>query len=74
MLWPWAERAGCIAIKLGAKLPLEDSHIPVLRKWRKVMRQDSVASELYHGPEIFWKVAQFKLKNVEPDYDSVLSA
>nr|QVK45137.1 GSTo2 [Pagiophloeus tsushimanus] len=74
MLWPWAERAGSIAIKFGIKLPFEDSHIPFLRKWRKTMREDPVASELYYGPEIFWKVAQFKLKNVEPDYDSVLSS
>lgn len=72
MIWPWAERAGCIAIRLGTKLPIEDNQIPLLRKWRNAMRQDPVASELYYGPEIFWKVAQFKLQNVEPDYDAIL--
>nr|AJE61312.1 glutathione S-transeferase [Dendroctonus armandi] len=73
-LWPWGERTGAIAIKLGAKLSLGEGQIPLLRKWRKAMREDPVAAELYHGPEIFWKVAQFKLKNVEPDYDSVLTS
>ncbi|XP_030749985.1 pyrimidodiazepine synthase-like isoform X3 [Sitophilus oryzae] len=72
MLWPWAERAGTIAIKLGKKLPIEDNQIPNLRAWRKALKVDPVASELYHGPEIFWKVAQFKLKNAEPNYDSIL--
>jgi len=73
MLWPWAERAGAITFKFGQKLPIEDNHIPELRKWRKAMQQDPVAAAIYHGPEVFWKVAQFKLKNVEPDYDSVLA-
>ncbi|XP_050297679.1 pyrimidodiazepine synthase-like [Anthonomus grandis grandis] len=74
MLWPWAERAGAIALKLGTKLPITDDHIPQLRKWRKAMREDPVVAELYLGPEAFWKVAQITLKKEVPDYDSILSA
>nr|UUV68067.1 glutathione S-transferase [Dendroctonus rhizophagus] len=73
-LWPWGERAGAMAIKLAAKLSLEDEQIPLLRKWRKSMLNDSVAAQLYHGPEIFWRVVQIKLKNVEPNFDSVFTS
>ncbi|KAF7268968.1 pyrimidodiazepine synthase-like [Rhynchophorus ferrugineus] len=72
MLWPWAERAGTLGMKLGTKLPIQDNQISYLRKWRKAMRNDPVVAELHYEPEVFWKVAQFKLKNVEPDYDSIV--
>ncbi|XP_060520275.1 pyrimidodiazepine synthase-like [Cylas formicarius] len=75
MVWPWAERAGSFVIKFGQKPALSDDQIPLLRKWRKAMREDPVSSELYHGPERFWKVVLFKLNNVEnPDYDKVASS
>nr|UUB32727.1 glutathione S-transferase GSTo2 [Dendroctonus valens] len=73
-LWPWGERAGAMAIKLAAKLYLEDEQIPLLRKWRKTMIHDSVAAQLFHGPEIFWRVVQITLKNIEPNYDSVFTS
>lgn len=72
MLWPWAERAGTIGMKIGSKLPIEDNQIPYLRKWRKAMKTDPIAAELHYEPEVFWKVAQFKLKNVDPDFDSIV--
>lgn len=71
MLWPWAERAGCIAIKLGTKLPVKDDQIPLLRKWRKAMRDHPICAEIYIPPEIFWKVAESKLKGNEPRYDDL---
>ncbi|CAG9761796.1 unnamed protein product [Ceutorhynchus assimilis] len=73
MLWPWGERASTIAIKYKEKLPLQDTQIPTLRKWRKTMLEDPVAAELYLGPEMFWKVAECKLKNTEPNYDLILN-
>lgn len=71
MLWPWAERAGTIAIKLGAKLPFKDGQLPLIRKWRKDLRDQPVCDQIYNGPEKFYKVVEFKLKNLPPDYDSV---
>lgn len=71
MLWPWGERAGTIVISLGEKLPLADNQLPLLRKWRKLMRDDPVASSIYNGPEKFYKVVLFKTAGVTPDYDNV---
>lgn len=71
MLWPWGERAGCVAIKLETKLPIQDDQIPLLRKWRKLMRDYPICAEIYTPPEIFWKVVEFKLKGTEPRYDDV---
>ncbi|RZC34449.1 glutathione S-transferase omega-1-like [Asbolus verrucosus] len=71
MLWPWGERAGTVAIKLGQQLPFSADQFPVMRKWRKAMREEPVCSKIYHGPDKFWKVVQFKLHNATPDYDSV---
>ncbi|XP_044270862.1 pyrimidodiazepine synthase-like [Tribolium madens] len=71
MLWPWGERAGTIAIAHGAQLPFASDQFPRLRKWRKAMREDKVCSEIYNGPEKFWKCVEMKLKNLPPDYDSI---
>lgn len=71
MIWPWTERAGIFALKFNEKPPLEDGQIPLLRRWRKEMQNDKVCAEIYTGPEKFWKVAQFKLQGLTPDYDSV---
>ncbi|CAH2006312.1 unnamed protein product [Acanthoscelides obtectus] len=45
LLWPWAERAGVIKLMRG-KLPLKDTDIPLLRKWRKVMQGYPSCAEL----------------------------
>ncbi|XP_066256335.1 pyrimidodiazepine synthase-like isoform X2 [Euwallacea similis] len=74
MFWPWAERVGSIALKFEQKLPFLDNHIPVLLKWRKDMRNDPAVTELYVGPKAFWKVAECKIRNEIPDYDSILCA
>ncbi|XP_056641715.1 pyrimidodiazepine synthase-like [Diorhabda sublineata] len=71
MIWPWAERSSCIAIKLGQKLPFGDGDIPLLRKWRKNMMNDPTCSELYISGERFWKIAQCKITGTEPPYDEV---
>ncbi|EEZ99479.1 pyrimidodiazepine synthase [Tribolium castaneum] len=71
MLWPWGERAGTIAIAHGAQLPFGSDQFPCLRKWRKAMREDKICSEIYNGPEKFWKCVEMKLKNLPPDYDSI---
>uniref|UniRef100_A0A6P7FV64 Glutathione S-transferase omega-1-like n=1 Tax=Diabrotica virgifera virgifera TaxID=50390 RepID=A0A6P7FV64_DIAVI len=71
MIWPWAERAGCIGIKLQQKLPLKDSDIPLLRKWRKDMMNEPVCKELYISGERFWIIAKAKIDGVEPAYDEV---
>lgn len=71
MLWPWGERAGTVALRLGQKLPLADDQFPRLRAWRNAMKDDPIASAIYNGPEKFYKVVQFKTKNLPPDYDSV---
>jgi len=47
MLWPWAERSGTIAPRLGVKeVPFRDDQIPTLRKWSKAMLLDPTAREL----------------------------
>lgn len=69
MLWPWAERSPVIGFKLRQKLPFEDNHIPLLRKWRKSMMEDPACSELHIPAEKFWSIAQYKFKNEEPPYD-----
>lgn len=71
MIWPWAERAGAVTIKLEKPLPIEEKHLPKLRAWRKAMRKDSVVDEIYHSPEQFWKTVLFKLKKASPDYDGI---
>ncbi|KAG5893176.1 hypothetical protein JTB14_000436 [Gonioctena quinquepunctata] len=71
MMWPWAERAECVSIKLGQKLPFRDSHIPLLRQWRRDMMQQPVCKELLINGERFWKIAQCKLTGAEPAYDEV---
>ncbi|CAH1104325.1 unnamed protein product [Psylliodes chrysocephalus] len=72
MIWPWAERAGSITCKLGKKLPLKDSDIPLLRKWRKSMLQHPVCKELYIDGERFWKIfVPSKITNEMPLYDEV---
>lgn len=71
MLWPWAERAACIGIKLGTKLPVQDDQIPLLRKWRKTMRDDPIVAEIYTPPEVFWKVMESGLKGTKPRYDDL---
>lgn len=71
MLWPWAERAACIGIKLGTKLPVQDDQIPLLRKWRKTMRDNPIVAEIYTPPEVFWKVMEFRLKGTKPRYDDL---
>nr|APX61040.1 putative glutathione S-transferase omega class member 2 [Leptinotarsa decemlineata] len=71
MMWPWAERGECIYLKLGEKLPLEDNHIPLLRKWRKEMMKQPVCQELLITGDRFWKIAQCKLTGAEPAYDEV---
>ncbi|XP_050504812.1 pyrimidodiazepine synthase-like [Diabrotica virgifera virgifera] len=71
MIWPWAEKAGCIGIKLQQKLPLIDSDIPVLRKWRKDMKNDPICKALYISSEKFWKIAKSKIDGEEPAYDEV---
>lgn len=72
MLWPWAERAQLVPIKLGQKLPIQDNQIPLLRKWRKTMMENPICSELYIPVEKFWEVVQYKLKDLEPPYDEEL--
>ncbi|KAJ8919835.1 hypothetical protein NQ315_006364 [Exocentrus adspersus] len=69
MLWPWAEKAGVVALKLGTKLPVRDNQIPLLRKWRKAMHEQPVVAELYTPPETIWKLAEHRLKGTQPDYD-----
>lgn len=71
MLWPWAERAECVAIVLGQKLPIQDNQLPLLRKWRKAMLQDPVCSELQDPTEKFWKIVQCKQQGIEPPYDDI---
>ncbi|XP_072397718.1 pyrimidodiazepine synthase-like [Diabrotica undecimpunctata] len=71
MIWPWAERAGCIGIKLQERLPLKDSEIPLLRKWRKDMMNEPVCKELYISGERFWKVTKAKVAGEEPAYDEI---
>lgn len=71
MLWPWAERAACVGIVLGHKLPIQDNQLPLLRKWRKSMLDDPVSSELHIPAEKFWKIAESKLKGKEPPYDEL---
>jgi glutathione S-transferase len=72
MLWPWAERAGCISIKFGQKLPLKNEDIPSLRKWAKALRQDPVVSSTYEGPEKYYKISKgIRTKDPELDYDNL---
>uniref|UniRef100_V5GSN4 Glutathione S-transferase omega-1 n=1 Tax=Anoplophora glabripennis TaxID=217634 RepID=V5GSN4_ANOGL len=71
MLWPWAEKTECIEIKQGTKLPVKDDQIPLLRKWRKTMRDYPIVKEIYTPPEVFWKVAECKLTGTEPKYDDL---
>nr|QWV59556.1 glutathione S-transferase omega 1 [Lasioderma serricorne] len=71
MLWPFAERAGAIGIKLNGKLPLEDDELVLLRKWRKLMRNHPVVSKIYHGPEKFYKTVLFKTAGIPADYNNV---
>lgn len=72
MMWPWAERAACVGIVLGQKLPIQDNQLPLLRQWRKSMLDDPVCSELYIPAEKFWKIVEYKLKGMEPPYDEEL--
>ncbi|CAH1180452.1 unnamed protein product [Phaedon cochleariae] len=71
MLWPWAERSGCIGIRLGYKLPFKDEDIPLIRQWKKDMGQQPVCQELLVNGERFWKIASCKLTGIEPPYDEV---
>lgn len=71
MLWPWAERAGTVALTLGERLPLTPEQFPLLRAWRKEMRTQPAVDAIYHGPEKFHKVVLFKTAGAPPDYDSV---
>nr|CAH7731289.1 unnamed protein product [Callosobruchus chinensis] len=68
LMWPWAERAGLITLTKG-KLPLKDTDLPLLRKWRKTMQEYPVCVELMSPIEIHLKMYQAKLNNVEPNYD-----
>ncbi|CAH0545964.1 unnamed protein product [Brassicogethes aeneus] len=71
MLWPWGERAACVAVVLKEKLPIKDDDIPNVRKWRKEMRKQPACDAIYNGPEKFWKCVEAKLKEEKIDYDSV---
>lgn len=71
MMWPWAERAECVGLALGQKLPIQDNQLPLLRKWRKAMLQDPVSSELHDPTEKFWKIVQSKQQGLVPPYDDV---
>lgn len=71
MLWPWGERAGTIKIAWDKQLPLEQNQIPLLRKWRKAMRENPVCDEFYHEPEKHWKVVLMKMKNTPLDVDNI---
>ncbi|CAH1953380.1 unnamed protein product [Acanthoscelides obtectus] len=68
LIWPWAERAGLITLMKG-KLPLKDTDIPLLRKWRKVMQGYPICAELISPIETHLKMYQAKMNNVEPNYD-----
>ncbi|KAI4470696.1 glutathione s-transferase n-terminal domain [Holotrichia oblita] len=71
MLWPWAERAGTIAIVLGERLPFKSDELTNLRQWRKVMREHTVVEGIYNGPEKFYKSVLIKLGSLAPDYDAI---
>ncbi|CAH1104329.1 unnamed protein product [Psylliodes chrysocephalus] len=72
MIWPYAERSGCITCKLGRKLPLKDTDVPLLRKWRKSMLQHPVCKGLYIDGERFWKILRpWKITNEMPLFDEV---
>lgn len=70
MLWPWAERAGTIAIVLGERLPIGPDEFVKIRHWRKLMREHHVVDGIYHGPEKFYKSVLIKLGSLSPDYDA----
>ncbi|XP_023013040.2 pyrimidodiazepine synthase isoform X2 [Leptinotarsa decemlineata] len=69
MLWPWAERSGCVSLKLGKTLPLGEDDLPRLRMWKTEMKKYPVCAELFISSERFWKVAQCKLLGREPPFD-----
>lgn len=71
MLWPWAERAGTIAIVLGERLPFKSDELINLRQWRKLMREHTVVDGIYNGPEKFYKSVLIKLGSLAPDYDAI---
>lgn len=71
MLWPYAERAPCVGIALGQRLPLTEQQFPLLRAWRKEMRSLPIVDAIYNSPEKFYKTVLFKTKGATPDYDNV---
>ncbi|KAJ8943610.1 hypothetical protein NQ318_006612 [Aromia moschata] len=71
MLWPWSERAGAIAIRLGAKLPIEEDQKVHLRKWKEAMLAHPVVKEIYNPPEKFYILVEAKHKGTSVDYDSI---
>ncbi|GJQ68759.1 GstO2 [Trypoxylus dichotomus] len=71
MLWPWAERAGVLAIVLGERLPIETNELSKIRQWRKLMREHPVVDGIYNEPEKFYKSVLIKLGSLPPDYDAI---
>nr|AVT42188.1 glutathione S-transferase o2 [Lissorhoptrus oryzophilus] len=71
MLWPFAERAAVIPLKLGQKLPLKDDQIPTLRKWAKAMREDPTVKEVLISPERHYKILQQKLNGELVEYEKI---
>ncbi|CAG9824906.1 unnamed protein product [Phaedon cochleariae] len=69
MLWPWAERSGCIGIRLGYKLPFRNEDLLLLRQWKKDMSQQPVCQELFISGDIFAKMISYKINGTEPPYD-----
>jgi len=73
MLWPWAERAGILALSFGQKLPFANDQFPLLKRWCKAIRAQPEVDAIYIGPEKFWKVSQLRQKNLPIDYDSIFN-
>lgn len=71
MLWPWAERAGTLAMILKEQLPLADEDFVKLRAWRKAMRSRPEVATIYTGPKKFLQVVYFKTKGATPEYDNL---
>jgi len=71
MLWPWAERAGVIALSFGQKLPFPNDQFPLLKRWCKAVRVQPEVDAIYLGPEIFFKVSQLRKQKIPIDYNTI---
>lgn len=73
MLWPWAERVGVIALKLGEdELPLlGEKRFPEFWKWSVNMRNHPVCKATSTSAENNYKTVLIKGGKLPPDYDNV---